>query len=230
MTHLHPRGVNHLALSTTDMKHQLEFWCDVLGLPLKALYWMHGVKGAYHGFVELAPDSYVAFVQMPENTKEMEYGTSHANGPGGPIRGGTMQHVAFHVDTLADVLGMRDRLRSRGVQVVGPIDHGFIKSIYFDGPEGLNLEICCGTNINGEAWIDPEVVGLCGITEAELEALKEPAGFERAAHPVPQPSTPHASSVQDDEQPAWYSRVIALTDDEVWERMSEPTPPVRTDD
>ena len=63
MTHLHPRGVNHLALSTTDMKRQLEFWCDVLGLPLKALYWMHGVKGAYHGFVELAPDSYVAFVQ-----------------------------------------------------------------------------------------------------------------------------------------------------------------------
>ncbi len=104
------------------------------------------------------------------------------------------------------------------------------KSIYFDGPEGLNLEICCGTNIDGEAWIDPEVVGLCGITEAELEALKEPAGFERPAHPVPQPSTPHATSVQDDEQPAWYSRVIALTDDEVWERMSEPTPPVRTED
>ena len=30
----------------------------------------------------------------------MEYGVSHANGPGGDIRGGTMQHVAFHVDTL----------------------------------------------------------------------------------------------------------------------------------
>ena len=90
-----------------------------------------------------------------------------------------MQHVAFHVDSLADVLAMRDRLRSRGVQVLGPIDHGFTQSIYFDGPEGLNLEICCGTHIDGEAWIDPEVVGLCGITEAELEALKEPAGFER---------------------------------------------------
>ena len=56
MTTLHPRGVNHLALSTTDMKRQLTFWCDVLGVPLKALYWMHGVEGAYHGFVELAPD------------------------------------------------------------------------------------------------------------------------------------------------------------------------------
>ena len=67
------------------MKGQLEFWCDVLGLPLKALYWMHGAKGAYHGFVELAPDSYVVFVQMPENSKDIEFGVSHANGPGGDI-------------------------------------------------------------------------------------------------------------------------------------------------
>ena len=91
---------------------------------------------------------------------------------------------------------MRDRLRSRGVQVLGPIDHGFTQSIYFDGPEGLNLEISCGTHIDGEAWIDPEVVGLCGITEAELEALKEPTGFEPTAEPVPQPARPHSSSVQ----------------------------------
>ena len=62
-TTLHPRGVNHLALGTRDMKGQLEFWCDVLGCPLRALYYMHGVDGAFHGFVELAPESYVAFVQ-----------------------------------------------------------------------------------------------------------------------------------------------------------------------
>ena len=136
MTTLHPRGVNHLALSTTDMKSQLTFWCDVLGLPLKALYWMHGVEGAYHGFVELSPDSYVAFVQHPDNDKDIEFGVSHADGAGGPIRGGTMQHVSFHVDTLEALLGMRDRIRSKGVQVLGPIDHGFIQSIYFDGPEG----------------------------------------------------------------------------------------------
>ena len=98
---------------------------------------------------------------------------------------------------------MRDRLRSRGVQVLGPIDHGFTQSIYFDGPEGLNLEISCGSSIDGEAWIDPEVVGLCGITEAELEALKEPARFEPTAEPVPQPTRPHPSSVRDDEHPAW---------------------------
>ena len=48
---LHPKGVNHLAISTCDMKMQLTFFSDVLGCPLKALYWMHGVPNTFHGFV-----------------------------------------------------------------------------------------------------------------------------------------------------------------------------------
>ena len=52
---LHPNGVNHLAISTNDMKAQLTFFADVLGCPTKALYWMHGVEGCYHGFAELSP-------------------------------------------------------------------------------------------------------------------------------------------------------------------------------
>ncbi len=229
MPHLHPRGVNHLALSTTDMARQLRFWCDALGLPLKALYWMHGVEGAYHGFVELAPDSYVAFVQHPDNDDEIEFGTSHADGSAGPVRGGTMQHVAFHVDTLDDVLAMRDRLRSRGVQVLGPIDHGFVQSIYFEGPEGLNLEVCSGSNIDGRAWIDPEVQGLCGISDEELAGLKAPASFDRPGQPVPQPIEPHPENVRAQRFPVRQARQAAVRDEVVWERMSETTPPVAVD-
>ncbi len=225
MTHLHPRGVNHLALSTTDMKHQLEFWCGALGLPLKALYWMHGVKGAYHGFVELAPDSYVAFVQHPANGGEVEFGVSHADGPGGEIRGGTMQHVAFHVDTLDQVLEMRDRLRSHGVQVLGPLDHGFIQSIYFEGPEGLNLEICCGANIDERAWIDPEVTQLCGITPEELEFLKHPEPFARPDEAVAQPTAPRPDNVRA-QRNARHAGLMAHSDVFVWENFSETTPPV----
>ncbi|MEM9130872.1 MAG: VOC family protein [Actinomycetota bacterium] len=229
MPHLHPRGVNHLALSTTDMARQLRFWCDGLGLPLKALYWMHGVEGAYHGFVELAPDSYVAFVQHPDNDDEVEFGTSHADGAGGPIRGGTMQHVAFHVDSLEEVLAMRDRLRSRGVQVLGPIDHGFIQSIYFEGPEGLNLEICSGADIDERAWIDPEVQGLCGIDDAELATLKEPAPFERPAAAVAQPADAHPENVRARRFPDRQARLAAVPDEVVWDRFSETTPPVVVD-
>lgn len=226
MTQLRPRGVNHLALSTTDMKLQLSFWCDTLGLPLKALFWMHGVEGGYHGFVELAPDSHVAFVQLPGNTKDVEYGVSHANGGGGPVRGGTMQHVAFHVDTLDDVLAMRDRLRSRGVQVLGPIDHGFCQSIYFDGPEGLNLEISCGESIDANAWIDPEVLGLCGITEDEAEAMKSPAPFERPDEPVAQPTEPHPTNVRAQEFPVEMAKTYAIPDRWLWENVSFTEPPV----
>lgn len=229
MTTLHPRGVNHLALSTTDMKRQLTFWCDALGLPLKALYWMHGVEGAYHGFVELSPDSYVAFVQHPDNDKEIEYGVSHAFGSAGDVRAGTMQHVSFHVDSFDELLAMRDRLRSRGVQVTGPIDHGFIQSIYFDGPEGLNLEISAGSDIDERAWIDPEVTGLCGITDDELKTLKAPAPFEVGSEPVPQPAEPHPDQHRAQHDPALMARAASIPDEVVWEKFSETTPPVEID-
>ncbi len=211
------------------MKRQLSFWCDVLGLPLKALYWMHGVDGCFHGFVELADDSYVAFVQHPNNGDEVEFGISHSDGPGGDVRGGTMQHVALHVDTLDELLEMRDRIRSRGVQVIGPIDHGMIKSIYFEGPEGLNLEVACGAAIDERAWIDPEVTGLCGISDEELAAMKAPAAFERPTEPVAQPTTAHPENIRAQRHPESYARTAGVPDDVVWERFSETVPPVQVD-
>ncbi len=226
MAALHPTGVHHLAISTTDMKAQLEFWCEVLGCPLKALYWMHGVEGTFHGFVELAGDSYVAFVQHPENSTQFEPGVTHAGNSGAPAPGGTMQHVAFNVDSLDDLYAMRDRIRSRGVRVIGPIDHGMCRSMYFAGPEGLTLEIATGRDIPAEQWIDPEVQGLCGITSDELEALKNPAAFEPAAERLPNP--PH-----DPEKPEmWYAadgtaeRVYSTSDEDIWDRASVPDPPV----
>ena len=49
---LHPDGINHLAIATRDIKGQIEFFTDVLGGELKALYWMHGVADTFHAFVE----------------------------------------------------------------------------------------------------------------------------------------------------------------------------------
>lgn len=226
---LHPRGVNHLALSTANMKEQLEFFTDVLGCPLKALYWMHGVKGCYHGFVELAPDSYIAFVQHPKNSAEIQWGVSHAGNAGAPVTAGAMQHVAFHVDSLDEIYGMRDRIRSRGVQVLGPIDHGFTQSIYFAGPEGLSLEISCGSDIDERAWIDPEVQHLCGIDDVEVEALKQPAAYQRPAQPVPQPPMDPAKPQMHYATPGALERVMSTPDQVIWDTASETTPPVQVD-
>ena len=173
-------GVHHLAISTGDMKGQLEFFCDVLGAELKALYWMHGVENTFHGFVKLNDSSYVAFVQGPM-TGEIApvFGVSHAGSAASPSAPGTMQHVAFNVDSLDDLLALRDRIRDRGINVFGPLDHGMCHSIYFAGPENLALEIATSAvPIDERAWIDPEVVGLLGIDDDELDAMKAPASFE----------------------------------------------------
>jgi catechol 2,3-dioxygenase-like lactoylglutathione lyase family enzyme len=212
------------------MKVQLEYFTDVLGCPLKALYWMHGVPNTFHGFVELAPESYVAFVQHPDNQAEIVWGVSHAGTAGSPVTGGAMQHVAFHVDTIDDVLAMRNRIRSHGIQVMGPIDHGMVQSMYFAGPEGLSLEICCGGGIDERAWIDPEVQALCGISALELDAMKQPAAFVAdSVEPMSQPpldlTKPHMNYPVDA-----LRALMTVSDADMWNRASVTTPPVNVDD
>ena len=221
---LHPNGVHHLAITTTDIKAQIEFFTDVLGGELKALYWMHGVENTFHGFIELNPASYIAFVQHPGNIDKQEIGLTHAGTAAGPLPGGMMQHVAFSVDTLDDLLALRDRIRSRGVVVLGPINHGMCQSMYFAGPEGLVLEVATGGGIDERAWIDPEVVALAGIGADDLQRYLAPADYERPTEPVPQP-TPDPAKPNLAYPPSVYARVVAVPDEVMWGSV-ESNPPV----
>ncbi|WP_260743831.1 VOC family protein [Mycobacterium sp. SMC-2] len=211
------------------MKAQLTFFTDVLGAELKALYWMHGVTGAKHAFVKLNDSCYIAFVHMPAiEDIPTELGATHAGNPAGACAPGTMQHVAFNVDTLEDLLALRDRIRSRGVNVFGPLDHGMCQSIYFAGPECLSLEIATSAApIDDRAWIDPEVVALCGIDDDELGAMRAPARYRDEGGRVPNPpidrSKPHMVMAN-------YETLMSMPDDEVTRAMSEPDPPVRVDE
>ena len=119
---------------------------------------------------------------------------------------------------------MRDRIRSREVPVLGPINHGLCQSIYFAGPEGLCLEVACGSDIDENAWIDPEVQALAGITSDELAMYLTPADYERPSVPVPQPAynpdRPHLGY-----PPAAYERVLAMPDEAFWDSVDS-SPPV----
>lgn len=218
-------GVHHLAISTANMRAQLEFFTDVLGAELKALYWMHGVPDTVHGFVKLNDYCYVAFVQGPANAGiEPTIGVSHAGSAAGPSAPGTMQHVAFNVGSLDELLAMRDRIRDRGINVFGPLDHGMCHSIYFAGPENLSLEIATSeVAIDERQWIDPEVVELCGIDEATLERFKRPAEFAGQGGALPNPpvdwSKPQLAMPN-------LERIMSMPDEEVTARFSVPTPPV----
>ena len=170
-------ALHHLAISTGNIKAQIDFFSDVLGMELVALYWMHGVAGTWHGFMRLNDTESIAFVQNDKIAATAGViGVSHAGNPGLPSAPGTMQHLAVNVDSAAELLAMRDRIRSRGINVFGPVDHGLCKSIYFAGPENLSLEVATSAvPIDAHAWIDPEVVGLAGISTDELARFKSPA-------------------------------------------------------
>lgn len=222
-------GVHHFAICTGNMKAQIEYFTDVLGMELVALYWMHGAERTWHGFLKLNDQSSIAFVQNDAIAQiPVEVGITHAGNPGAPCAPGTLQHIAFNVDTQAELLAMRDRIRSRGVDVFGHVDHGFCKSIYFAGPEGLCLEVATseGQSIDSALWIDPEVVELAGISGDELRLFKSPAKYEPPARPVaqpdPNPNKPHMVF-----PPEVYQAIFTASDDEITARMSETTPPGR---
>jgi hypothetical protein len=152
---------------------------------------------------------------------------SHPSWTAGPVAAGVMQHLALNVDSEADLLAIRDRLRAHDTWVMGPIDHGFCKSIYLAAPEGIMLEFATseGNAIDADAWIDPEVVRLAGISMPELERYKHPASFESRGGAIPNPPVDVAHPPI--EFPAGREKIYSMSDAEVLARMSETTPPVQ---
>lgn len=219
-------GLHHLAICTANMKAQIDFFTDKLGMELVALYWMHGVPNTWHGFLRLNDESSVAFVANPKIPGiPAKLGETHAGNPAAPCAGGTMQHLALRVKNHEELLAMRDRLRSKDVPVMGPIDHGFCASIYFAGPENLSLELSYSeTAINQEAWIDPEVVEMAGISAEELARYKRPSDYQDQGGAVLQPALdgpgPHLANYP----PGAYEQVLGAPDEALWNSVDNQPP------
>jgi len=220
-------GLHHIAIATADIKAQIEFCTDVFGMELVALYWMHGVENTWHGFLRLNDESSIAFVQNPTIAKiPIELGKTHAGNPAGNCAPGSMQHFAMRVKDKAELLAMRDRLRSRGLPVLGPVNHGMCLSIYFAGLENLSFEFACSEEpIDQNAWIDPEVVELAGIGAEELARYKNPTAFMDSGGAIEQPDLdgpgPHMSNYP----PGVYEAAMSTPDDVIWSSL-ESEPPV----
>jgi catechol 2,3-dioxygenase-like lactoylglutathione lyase family enzyme len=164
------RGVHHLALTTEDMKTTLDFYVNVVGMPL-----VHAMKvppglgtgsanrgnppyeEIRHYFFDMGNDSLLAFFEIPKNAEPK----AKRDAIGG------MQHVAFAV-TAEWFRTLQTRLRAAAVPFDGPIDilPGLV-SIYFYDPNGIRLEACC----QPEAGAAPTVID--SVLQTKTEATKE---------------------------------------------------------
>ena len=135
------RGLHHFAYRCRDAEETRAFYEDILGLPLAHALRSDnvpstGVRQPYlHIFFQMRDGSYIAFFDLGD-------GIASAPSPNTP---GWVNHIAFEVDTPADLEEWKARLEAAGIKVIGPIDHKFIHSIYFVDPNGVRLELTTRT-------------------------------------------------------------------------------------
>ena len=170
-----PRGVHHLALTTDDMAMTVEFYVDVLGMPL-----VHAMKvppglgtgpknrgnppyeEVRHYFFDMGNDSLMAFFEIPKDAEPK----SNRNAIGG------MQHVAFTV-TPERFDDIERRLNDRGIPHSGRIPQlpGLL-GIYFYDPNGIRLEFACQHDDDDVPRVIDLVTQTKAVARAELETLK----------------------------------------------------------
>ncbi|MGY4712614.1 VOC family protein [Mycolicibacterium sp. CBM1] len=153
-------GINHVALVCSDMERTVDFYSNVLGMPLvKSLDLPDGM--GQHFFFDAGNGDCVAFFWFVDAPDGQAGNTLPAALPGlGSIVSavGSMNHLAFHVPA-EKFDEYRRRLKAKGVRVGPVLNHDespsqvaatlhpgvYVRSFYFTDPDGIVLEFACWT-------------------------------------------------------------------------------------
>lgn len=120
---------SHCVLSVRDIETMISFYCDVLGFRLAD-------RGPLGG------DTEIAFLSgSSSDHHQIAFSTGR-----GPEPGGSLNHNAFRVEAVSDVVDLVARLEADDrVAGMAPITHGNAVSVYFSDPEGNGIEIFSDT-------------------------------------------------------------------------------------
>ena len=159
-----PQMLSHAAYITHDTSATVAFYSDLLGMELVNAVLDDKIPSTgdpvpyFHSFFRMQDGSTVAFFEAPE--------LPPLPAPTHPAYD-VFQHLAMQVDSRDDVDRWHAWLVENGVDVLGPVDHKIIYSIYFHDPNGLRLEITAALD---PTWNDRPVQARESL--AEWEAVK----------------------------------------------------------
>jgi catechol-2,3-dioxygenase len=119
--------LNHAVLYVRDVDRSVAFYTEALGFRV----------------VNQMPGR-AAFLQAEGSTNDHDLGlfaigTAAGDSPAGRSTVG-LYHLAWEVDTLAELRRLEGVLRERG-SLVGASDHGTTKALYAHDPDGLEFEV-----------------------------------------------------------------------------------------
>jgi len=141
---------HHVAFRCRDAEETRRFYQDLLGLKLAAGLAFDEISGTetalryLHLFFELGDGNFLAFFDAPDSATEEHF----------KPRSGFNRHIAIETEDLTALATYRQRLHEHGVRCEGPLDHGFVQSIYFYDPNGINVEITARTPRYDEIMAD----------------------------------------------------------------------------
>src|ERR1700686_3624493 len=166
-----PSMLSHVAYITHDTEATVAFYTELLGMELVNAVLDDPIPSTgdpvpyFHSFFRMADGSTVAFFEAPELPPPPA--ASHAAYD-------VFQHLALLVDSPADVDRWHAWLVQQGIEVLGPVDHKIIYSIYFHDPNGLRLEI---TAVLDPTWNDRSDQAHASLAEwSEVKATAAESG------------------------------------------------------
>ena len=125
------QGVHHITINGANRQTSIDFWEGVLGMPF--IFDQPNLDNPKEGHLYFDPgDGRLITIFTNEDRQPDETSVPDAIG--------SLHHLALNV-SQATFSQIAARLDARGVKHSGPVDRGFMDSIYFRDPLGLRLEL-----------------------------------------------------------------------------------------
>ncbi len=131
--------VGHVVIKMRDLDAAKGFYRDILGMKITDEREGFGV---FFRFSDYHHD--IAVFKVDEDAD-----APHKNQVG-------LAHVALVADSFETVKAMYQRLKDHDVPIVRTVDHGITRSVYFQDPDGNELEIYC--EVAEKPWQDVETI------------------------------------------------------------------------
>jgi catechol 2,3-dioxygenase-like lactoylglutathione lyase family enzyme len=142
------QGVHHITFVGSNREATIEFYQGVLGMPLVFEQPNLDVPEETHLYFDAGDGRLITFFVRP----------GRANDPTPNPEGvGNLHHLALTV-SRATYTRVAQRLNERGIWNTGPIDRGFMDSIYFRDPNGQLLELACYKFVPPEGYTYGDVL------------------------------------------------------------------------
>ena len=133
MAKIQVQGVHHITMVGANREATIDFYQGVLGMPLVFEQPNLDVPEETHLYFDPGDGRLLTFFVRPSRVVDP---TPNPQGIG------NLHHLAFTVSHAVYTQVVR-RLAERAIENTGPIDRGFMDSIYFRDPNGQLLELAC---------------------------------------------------------------------------------------